>query len=177
MNKPLNHRVSPIDENHLLYGKFIGLQYVFKGGLDAEVLAESVAELADQLPALSGRYQTKTASVISSSTKASVKIQTANGSIADILASEKRLHYIEQPARKDVLRGEASLSTFTLTEFEDGGVVFGMAISHVLTDAAGYHLLMRHLADIYTAVLTRITLPDFTFATHIKAFELSLIHI
>lgn len=171
MNKPLNHRVSPIDENHLLYGNFIGLQYVFKGGLDAEVLAESVAELVDQLPALSGRYQTKTASVISSSTKASVKIQTANGSIADILASEKRLHYIEQPARKDVLRGETSLSTFTLTEFEDGGVVFGMAISHVLTDAAGYHLLMRHLADIYTAVLTRKTVPDFTFATHIKAFE------
>jgi len=141
------HRVTPIDENHLLYGNFIGLQYVFAEGLDAGVLAEAVTALAEHFPALSGSYNAKTSRVSPSSTKVSLKTHATKGAATDVITSVSRPKDIEQPHRKDVLRGKAPLSTFTLTEFEDGGVVFGMAISHILTDAAGYHLLMGHLAD------------------------------
>ncbi len=148
------HNVSPIDENHGLYGNVIGLRYVFVEGLDVGVLARSVEELIKQFPALSGRYAGKFAEVIPSSETVS-------------LAS--RGHY--EPKRRDVLVGRAPLSTFTLAPHEDGGAIFGMAVSHMLTDAAGFHSLMRHLGDIYTALIIGKPVPTFPFATHFDVFK------
>lgn len=163
--------VSPIDENHLLYGNFIGLQYVFETGLDVEVLAKSVAALVRQFPALSSYYQAKSASLRSTSKPVALKRQTAKTTVADVLISDTRPHFVEQPARKDVLRGKAQLSTFTLTECAGGGVIFGMAISHVLTDAAGYHLLIGHLSEIYSALQSGTMNPEFPFTTYLTAFD------
>lgn len=148
------HRVSPIDENHGLYGNFIGLQYVFAEGLDAEILAKSVTELIRQFPALSGRYAAKTGKV-SPSTKT---VTLALGGHTE-------------PNRRDVLNGRGPLSTFTLAERKEGGVIFGMAVSHMLTDAAGFHMLAKHLANIYSALKTQQPAPKFSFATHLGVFE------
>ncbi|MDA8707788.1 acyltransferase [Hellea sp.] len=165
------HSVSPIDENHLLYGNFIELQYAFAGGLDADILARAVAALLSQFPALSGCYDAKQGHIRRADAPVALTRKSHSGKLSDVLAASGRPNFIQEPSRKDVLRGRVALSTFTLTEFSDGGVIFGMAISHVLTDAAGYHLLMRHLGDIYTAISLAITPPDFPFATHLDVFE------
>ena len=82
-----------------------------------------------------------------------------------------RNDYIGEPKRRDVLKGKAPLSTFTLTQFKDGGCIFSMAISHVLTDAAGFHSLAARLGDIYTALASKTDLTDANIITHLAAFQ------
>ena len=48
--------VQGIDENHQLYGNFIGVQFVFDQALDPTVLAESIDYLILQHPELTGKY-------------------------------------------------------------------------------------------------------------------------
>jgi len=150
----MTQRVSPIDENHGLYGNFIGLQYVFAEGLDTKVLGKAVAELTRQFPALSGRYAVKSSEVIPSLESVTLTAQAPF-----------------EPKRRDVLRGKAALSTFTLMQHDDGGATFRMAVSHLLTDAAGFHSLMGHLGDIYSAIKARKPAPVFPFVTQLSVFE------
>jgi len=171
LSKVKDHSVSAIDENHLLYGNFIGLQYVFEQGLEADTLEQAVTKLTKQFPALAGRYFAKGSKVKTTEKPSGLKIQKARVPIKDVIALSNRPTFLFQPNRKDVLRGRAPLSSFTLTEFEDGGAVFGMAVSHVLTDAAGFHHLIQHLAGIYTALQRHETPPTFPFATHLGAFN------
>ena len=166
-----HYSVSPIDENHLLYGNFIGLQYAFAEGLDRKVLAKSVVELVSQFPALSGRYQAKSGGINLSEDTVPLTCITNSGKLSDTLASGSRPFFIYEPKRRDVLQGRAPLASFTLTEFEDGGIVFGVAISHVLTDAAGYHSLLSHLGDIYSAISEEKAPPEFPYTTHLDAFK------
>jgi len=121
--------------------------------LDTELLARAVSELISQFPALSERYDAKSGVVLPSPDP--VKIKTRN--------------YIE-PKRRDVLRGKAPLFTASLTKSEDG-TCLGMAISHLLTDAAGYHMIMRHLGDIYSALISGHAAPKYPFATQLEAFQ------
>jgi len=46
-----------------------------------------------------------------------------------------------------------------------------MAISHLLTDAAGFHMLFQHLSDIYSALKARKLAPTFSFATQLDVFK------
>lgn len=154
MDKPINHRVSPIDENHGLYGNFIGLQYEFAHRLDKTVLARSVAKLIKQFPALSGRYAARTGEVTP---------------LAEIVSLKAQAPF--EPNRQDVLGGKAPLSTFTLTNNKTSGVLFSMTVSHMLTDAAGFHKLMQHLGDIYSALKIGKPVPAFSFTTHLNVFE------
>lgn len=165
------HAVSPIDENHLLYGNFIGLQYVFDKDLDAEILNQSVLALQAQFPVLAGRYMAKQGTVIPS--KASHIRRSHAGTLSEALKSAAR-NYVDEPKRRDVLKGRAPLSTFTLTSFKDGGLILGVAISHLVTDAAGYHMLMRHLGDIYTALKSGSSLPQYSFQTKLGEFQFGL---
>lgn len=173
------HAVSPIDENHLLYGNFIGLQYVFDNGLDVETLSQSVSELVSQFPALGGTYDAEFGEVTSSPKAKSLSlyppaplaVHSVRSTLKEALNLSEPPRFVSQPKRRDVLRGKAPLSTFTLTTFEGGGMIFGVAISHLLTDAAGYHLMMQHLAKIYTARQSGEAPPDFPFATHLDVFE------
>jgi len=153
LDERINHSVSPIDENHLLYGNFISLRYVFKDGLDTEFFAKSVAELIAQFPALSGRYDARVGAVVSSQKTVTLNIQRYN-----------------EPKRRDVLRGKAPLSTFSLTKSQEGEI-FGIAVSHILTDAAGLHSLIKHLGDIYSAFKTEKPAPKFPFSTQLDVFE------
>lgn len=171
MKRAFIHRVNPIDENHLLYGNFIGLQYVFTDGLNPEILAESVTALVLQFPALSGRYHEKQGHIQPASKLVSLTYSHHSGILGDIVAKSGRPNFIQESRRTDVLRGRVPLSTFTLTQFKDGGMIFGVAISHVLTDAAGYHMLMRYLGDIYTALSSGGLPPDFPFTTQLDEFE------
>ena len=173
MSLPLTlpHSVSPIDENHLLYGNFIGLQYAFQDPLDSGLLAEAIDRLLTQFPALSGRYDAKQQAVIESSWTPRLKTQTREENIDAVLMQAHRPECVAQPARKDVLRGKAPLSTFSLTQFDCGGSILGMAISHLLTDAAGFHKLMQHLSQIYAALKTQTLPPALPFITHIDVFK------
>ena len=171
MRSSLKHSVSPIDENHLLYGNFIGLQYIFEKGLDVAALKKAIDLLTSQFPALSGRYQASSSGIKPSKKAAPLNIYRSPKSIAEIIHAPERPNALHQPKRRSVLRGRAPLSTFTLTEFEDGGMILGIAISHVLTDAAGFHLLIRHLSEIYTAILSKKTPPEFPFTAHLDVFE------
>ena len=165
MNTAANHKVSLIDQNHLLYGNFIGLQYVFAKSLDKTVLARSVAILINQFPALAGRYNTKRGEISWADDGVALQTRTHNG-----FANPQRRTFVEEPNRKDVLNGSAALSTFTLTELENGSIL-GAAISHVLTDAAGYHKIIAHLGQIYTTLKTSNRPSEFPYVTELEIFE------
>ena len=154
----VDHPVSQIDENHFLYGNFIGVQYVFDTELDADIFARSIAKLVEQFPALAGVYNAQTHSVIKASKGLSLKTKTVSGSYrphSEIgTIQPNRRDFVEEPNRRDVMAGQAPLSTFTLSIFGDGGSILGVAVSHLLTDAAGLHTLMRRLAEIYSDIST-----------------------
>ncbi len=165
------HPVSPIDQNHLLYGNFIGLQYAFAQSLNSEILNQAIWVLTDRFPALTGRYTAKSESIKIKNHDVSLEVQQTKGSIEDVLTALERPNYIAEPMRRDVLQGRAPLSTFTLTEFEGGGTILGVAISHLLTDAAGYHLLLAHLGEIYTHLKKSKTPPSFPLHTQLDEFD------
>lgn len=171
MDKTVIQRVSPIDENHLLYGNFIGLQYAFEDGLSPETLAKSISALVSQFPALSGRYYAKQGDIRLKGDSVSLTYNSHSDNMSDILSKNTRLGFIQEPRRTDVLKSRVPLSTFTLTQFKDGSVIFGIAISHILSDAAGFHMLMRHLGDIYTAIASEKQPPKFPFIAQLDAFE------
>ena len=161
----LAHSVSPIDENHLLYGNFIGLQYVFENRLDEAVLARSVAILIDQFPALAGRYNAKQGEVSLAEDTVILQTHTHEGVVNPL-----RRTFIDEPNRRNILKGRAPLSTFTLTQLKHGSIL-GVAISHVLTDAAGYHKILAHLGTIYSALKVGKKTPDFSYVTELEVFE------
>ena len=171
MDSAAHHSVSAIDANHLLYGNYIGLQYVFKTPLDKEALSRAVAELIHQFPALSGIFIDSSLRIKTSPSKVALTFQRHETSIQDILKSSSRPQFIKQPKRRHVLKGQAPLSTFTLTKFEDGGMILSVAVSHVLTDAAGFHLLMKQLSAIYNAIRSDKPLPEFPYQTYLEVFE------
>ena len=139
--------------------------------MDEDLLAKSILALVSQFSFLSGRYDATQSHIRPPDDPVALTRKSHSGKLSDILAASGRPNYVQEPSRKDVLRGRAPLSTFTLTEFSDGGVILGIAISHVLTDAAGYHLLMRHLGDIYTALISKNAPPRIPFNTRLEAFE------
>jgi len=171
LSHPHAHPVSPIDENHLLYGNFIGLQFVFETPLDPNTLAQAIQVLGLQFPALSGYYKTTSALVVPSRKNLSLKAQNCSDALSDILRASSRPNFIYEPNRRNVIRGRAPLSTFTLTQFKGGTQIFGIAISHLLTDAAGYHMLIGHIGDIYSALKSNKTPPNFPFNTHQHALD------
>jgi len=171
LDRPKPHSVSLIDENHLLYGNFIGLQYVFEQSLDANILAKSITELLKQFPALAGHYNARSGEVIPSSRSITLTVQNHSSPLKNVLTAHHRPKYISEPKRRDVLHGETPLSTFTLTEFESDGAIFSVAISHLLADAAGFHMVMRHLGDIYSALKTKKPAPEFPFTPQLDVFK------
>jgi len=171
----VNHPISPIDENHALYGNFIGLQYVFEEALEADDLAKAIAELLAQFPALSGQYNGKNNRVTLSGKVPTLTLRHIEGSISEHVKIgtrwPERSAFVIQPTRKAVFKGQAPLSTFALTTFDNGGCIFGMAINHMLTDASGFHMLAQRLAEIYSALQSGEALPRSPLTTHLKAFE------
>ncbi|NNC37825.1 MAG: hypothetical protein EX271_00665 [Acidimicrobiales bacterium] len=147
--------VSPIDENHLLYGNFLGVQYVFKDALDPECLAGALYDLFFHYPALAGVYNQTNSSIIEYSDGIKLQvIEDIRGSFTDHCkfgtVQSDRSNFVDEPNRRDVLGGKANLTSCKLSIFKDGGCNLGLAISHVLVDAAGFHLLANQLARFYT---------------------------
>lgn len=158
----------------MLYGNVIGLQYIYTQILDAKALAQAADILCRQWPALSARYDAKFGKLIRAETSKNkpirLEVQSHQGSIQSALTSPKRPSYINEPRRKDILRGQANLASFTLTQFTDGSVL-GVAISHLITDAAGFHKIIAHLGDIYSAVKSSNAIPPWPFITHLDSFQ------
>jgi hypothetical protein len=147
--------VDGIDDNHVMYGNFIGLQYVFNDTLDPDCLAGAISDLAAHFPAITGYYDRKTGTIRSGLKELSLQLTGgAAGRAQDFsefgTAQGRRHDFIDEPSRQDVLGGTANLATFKLTTFAGGGCILGMAISHVLTDAAGFHNLAQRLAVFYS---------------------------
>lgn len=170
-SKNLLSLVTGIDENHLLYGNYIGLQYAFKTNLNTEILAASVSILVHQFPAIAGVYCSKTHSVRRSTNAVALNATHQDITLGQALKASERPQFVFQPARTEVLRGQAPLSSFTLTHFKCGGVIFGAAISHLFTDAAGHLKIMKHLADIYTALIQDNPPPAFPLTRGINVFN------
>ena len=53
------------------------------------------------------------------------------------------------PEGNAVMAGRAALVSATLTNFEAGGSALGVAASHALTDAVGFHALMREWSKLH----------------------------
>ena len=167
----MTHSVNPIDENHLLYGNFIGLQYIFHDPISAKSLTTAIEILTTQFPALSGHYCAKSRGIKAAAKPVTLELISTSKSVDDILTASQRPNFINEPNRQNVVKGRAPLSTFTLTQFSGGGIILGVAISHILSDAAGIHMLMQHLSNIYDAIENGNTPPEFPFVTKLDTFK------
>jgi len=164
--------VSGIDANHMLYGNFIGVQYVLPDRLDKAALEQAWQILLKQFPAMAGRFNRQ--QIVHSQQLPKLKHQSFDeglethariGSLQD-----KRTDYVDEPPRKDVLSGRAPLSTLTLSEFNDGAIL-GLAVSHVISDAGGFHKIAGHLAKIYSSILSGKAVPQWPLTTSLPEFK------
>lgn len=166
---------SSIDQNHMLYGNFVGLQYVFSEALDIKTLKAALAHLIEQLPILTGQYQESHGSVKIGMFTPSLHIQNVGGHASEHMVfgtvQQKRTKFVKEPHRRAVLVGRDPLATFTLTQFQEGGCIFGMSISHLLVDAAGYHKIARYLADVYSAMQSGKTTPECKLTRDLDVFK------
>jgi len=173
MHSDIQHiPVSDIDVNHMMYGNFIGVIYLFEIRLDETVLASAWEELQRQLPVVTGRYSAKTQSLIPSQLGV-LQSRNSPNHLNDVRQSDRN-NYISEPDRRIVLAGKAPLASLTLTHLDKNGSVLGLAINHVITDAGGFHKIAKYLGEIYTAfaqgkpapMASFVTsLPEFTFGT------------
>jgi len=160
----------------LLYGNYIGVQYIFDQRLDVGLLQYALDQLISELPYLSSRYDRAGQRVVFTPEGVSVLFRNFHPGITEGHAEvgtlyRKRSDFIVEPSRKKVQSGEAPLMTATLTPFRDGGCVLGLAISHVLVDAAGFHMVARRLAEIYTARRAGIDAQETALANSLDVFE------
>lgn len=150
------HTVQAIGESHGLYGNYIGVAYVFEKALEATALQQALDALLAELPHLNSTYQRKEKAVKLSADRLMLETHTATGRAVDFAVIGKDLQersaFIHEPSRKAVQAGRAPMMTIRQTDFDGGGSILGMAIHHILVDAAGFHKVMRRLAEIYTAL-------------------------
>ena len=168
--------VSDIDLNHMLYGNYIGVQYVFQNNLGVDNLAKATRKLCEQFPALSGCLEFKTRSIIPNTCPVQFRHQTNwPGSASDYMTAgtiqARRRDFVLEPDRRTFIRGAAPVMTLCLTDFEGGGSILGIAINHVLTDAAGFHKTANHLAQIYSAFCQGAPPPDWPYSSKIPVFD------
>ena len=160
----------------MLYGNYIGVQYVFNNNLDVDNLAKATRKLCEQFPALSGHLNFKTRSINSSKSPVHFCHQPNwPGSAADHMTAgtiqARRRDFVLEPDRRTFIRGAAPVMTLCLTDFEDGGSILGIAINHVLTDAAGFHKTAKHLAILYTAFCQASPPPDWPYKSKLGVFD------
>ena len=168
-------KVSDIDINHMLYGNFIGLQYAFKNCLDIESLKRSITMLMEQFPVLDGHFDKATSSVIGTSSETTLRVQNYSDEILNDHLSigtvqPNRTKFVAEPSRKEVYSGKAALSTFTFTKLQTG-CILGIAISHLITDASGFHKIARHLGNIYSAIISGDEIPKWPYVADLSAFK------
>jgi len=171
-SKQRNYSVSNIDVNHMMYGNFIGVLYLFNERLHEATLRKAWSQLIEQLPILACVYDQYGQCLVPSA-PAPFEASEADLTSKDF-HSARRSELINEPGRRAVLGGRAPLSSLKLTELKDTGCVLGLAINHVITDAGGFHKVAQHLGDIYTALVDGkvvpapsfiLKLPEFTFGT------------
>lgn len=174
MTKPGLHPVQAIGESHGLYGNYIGVTYVFEHALEAEILQRSVDKLLTELPHLNSRYVRKAHAVTLSKDRLVMQTRVCEGDAMDFAVIgddiQERSSFIDEPSRKAVQKGRAPMMTVRLTAFESG-CILGVAIHHILVDAAGVHMIMRRLADIYTALQNGAAVPPASLRAHLNVFD------
>lgn len=166
--------VNDIDVNHMTYGNFIGVIYIFENQISESKLQQAWETLCLYFPVLSGRYDRKTQTIVAADTP-EIKNQTSDLSLQTASAAKEkteiRKQFIHEPGRRSVLAGKCPLATLTLTSLTDKGCVLGLAINHIITDAGGFHKIARYLADIYNDLPDKDAgkIPD--WVTELPAFK------
>ena len=169
--------VNDIDVNHMIYGNFIGVQYVFRDRLNEAVLNKAWRHIRHRFPKLASQFDNKTRGLKPYDGQIFESSDT-DMSLQDFLKAEDpdrfRSKFITEPNRRYIQNGRKGLSYLKLTNFSSGGCVLGLAINHLISDGSGVHKLAHELADIYTALREGSdvedsqlvsSLPEFTFGT------------
>ncbi len=169
-----NHNVSVIDVNHMMYGNFIGVIYVFEQSLDKGLLSQAWEHLQTQCPWLAARYDGLHQSLRK---EAFSSLQYAESGLfeADV-RQQPRSNFILEPDRRSVLSGKSPLSSLQLTKLADGKSVLGLALNHVITDAGGFHKIAHHLGHIYSVLADGKPVPEPSFVTNLPEFSFGTNH-
>lgn len=175
MNETSQVEISGIDENHALFGNFIGVQFVFETTLNAGRLWEAIDQLEGDIPELGMAYAARSKKILPASSgipfyqKQSLGNAREHAQIGTI--QKDRARFLSEPKRNDVFFGRSpAVSNVTLTQFAGGGSILGIAINHILVDAAGLHLVAKHLARIYSALGSGEALPTTNLSRFLGIF-------
>lgn len=166
--------ISDLDINHMMYGNFIGLQYVFDKTLDLEVLEQSWELLVASFPPLSSRYDKKNKSLRLTRDDTFETAKT-DLSLGEYLKADKqdlyRELFVHEPNRKTVYQGKCALAFVRVTNFSDMGCVLGLSINHLITDAAGLNKITQYLCETYNALTFGGSVPVNKFVTKLPEFS------
>ena len=166
----MSTRLTPIDAFYAMT-KVIDATWFFVGKVDRQQLATSLQTLTQRYPALASRVvRTSPLSAFGralnkSSPLCDVELQHVSTGIhlshasipgqsaaeASACAHQHRGKdiYIPTPLAAEIANGKRGVMEVKLTHFEHGGSALGVAISHGVVDAKGFHLIVGELAQCY----------------------------
>ncbi|MEG9884448.1 MAG: acyltransferase [Hyphomicrobiales bacterium] len=151
------HRLDCVDRNYAQLTPNIGMQYVFEQKIDVDFLKKSLLELVKNIPALAGRADFKAMKVSGKDNGIPFVVVdgypgSANdhGQIGSVQRNRKE--FVIEPTSKKIIKGKAALMYVKLTNFLRGGCILGITISHVLMDAAAFHMLVHLWSTIFISL-------------------------
>jgi len=153
----ISHRLDCISKNYAQLTPNIDVQYVFEQKIDTGILKKSLIELIKHMPSLAGRADFKAMKVCGK--KSGVPFVVIDnypscakeyGQLGDI--QRNRREFVITPTSSNITKGKAPLMGVKVTNFSRGGCILGITISHVLTDAYGFHILVHHLSSIFMQI-------------------------
>ena len=165
--------ISDIDINHMLYGNFIGLQYVFDITLDAKILKRAWEFLVAEFMPLRSSYNKKDKSFrpfYGDTFQASETELQLFEYLKSKNLDQGRKRFIHEPSRRLVREGQSALAYLRLTNFQDKGCVIGLSVNHLITDAAGLQKITCNLCDIYNALARGQSIPDSKLVARLPEF-------
>jgi|GEM_PF-2762336 len=161
VNKPaevkIDHPLTVLSENYVLYASSIGVQYVYQDRIDIILFKSALSSFLAEFPALSGVANFKDGQIDPSPKGVPILIvENYPGRAADhgLIGKIQRNQqdFVNEPDRTDVESGKANLFAVQLTYFQNGGCILGLTVNHALGDATGHHLIAHRLSDHFEAV-------------------------
>jgi len=155
----IDHPLTILNENYVLYASSIGVQYVFEKEIDIDLFKKAVAQLLIEYPGLSGVANFTTWEIDRSEKGVPIQIEknipgyaAEHGTIGKI--QHNRTEYVFEPARKLIEKGQANLFAIKISYFMNGGCILGLTVNHAIGDATGHHLIAHRLSDIFISIVS-----------------------
>jgi len=153
-NVKIDHPLTVLNENYVLYASSIGVQYVFEKDIDIELFKKAVGQLLLEFPGLSGVANFKTWKIDRSEKGVPIQIEKNktgsaidHGTIGNLQSN--RTEFVYEPERKLIESGQANLFAIKISYFSKGGCILGLTVNHAIGDATGHHLIAHRLSDIF----------------------------